>query len=231
MLFDLDGTLSDGAAGMLVSLAEACVAVGLEVPDDEVLRGFLGPPFEEAFADHFGLAPAECSIALAAYRARYVDGGAMLEARPYPGVVALLDALRECGLTIAVATSKPEVFAAKLVRHLGLSQRLDGVFGPALEGPGSKAAVIAAACATLGLKATTTVMVGDRSHDVVGAASNAMAAIGVLWGHGSRAELEAAGAAAIVDTPSALATLLGADGALLGRGLNEPGSHASGNRS
>lgn len=208
VLFDLDGTLSDGAAGMLASLAQACRAVGLDVPPEATLRRFIGPPFEEAFADHFGLGPAGCERALAAYRRHYVDGGAMLEASPYPGVASLLAGLRARGILLAVATSKPAVYARRVVEHLRLDHFLAGVFGPPLEGPSSKAAVVAMARAALDLSPATTVMVGDRRHDVLGATANAMASVGVLWGHGTRAELEEAGAVAVVEDPAALAELL-----------------------
>lgn len=208
VLFDLDGTLSDGASGMLASLAEACRALGLAVPPEETLRSFIGPPFEESFAHHFGLEPAACERALGAYRAHYVEGGAMFDASPYPGITSLLVSLRASGLTLAVATSKPAVYARDVVAHLELDHLVAGVFGPSLDAPSSKAEVIAVACRALGVAPGATVMVGDRNHDVVGAAANGMKAVGVLWGHGSRAELEEAGATALAEEPGALEHLL-----------------------
>lgn len=208
VLFDLDGTLSDGAVGMLASLAEACRALGLDVPPEEILRGFIGPPLDESFARHFGLDAAGCERALAAYRAHYVGGGAMFEASPYRGIASMLASLHAGGLTLAVATSKPAVYARQVVEHLGLDHLFAGVFGPSLDAPSSKAEVIATACAALGLAPGATVMVGDREHDVLGASANAIEAVGVLWGHGCRAELEQAGTVAVVEEPESLELVL-----------------------
>lgn len=211
VLFDLDGTLSDGAAGILAALAHACRTLDLEVPAEPVLRSFIGPPLEESFSRHLGLGSTDCARALAAYREYYVEGGAMLSTAPYPGVVALLEILAAEGRSVAVATSKPVVQARKVVTHLGLDGLVAATFGPGLEGGTTKADVIAEACCELGLSPAGTVMVGDREHDVLGARANEMAAIGVLWGHGGREELETAGAAAVVASCDELAEVLGCE--------------------
>lgn len=214
VLFDLDGTLSDAAPGMVASFAFACSVLGLPVPGEDELRAFIGPPFEVAFATRFGLGPTECARALAAYRRHYVDEGAMYDTAAFPGVAELVRQLADTGHLVAIATSKPQPFAARIVEHLGLGELVTAVFGPGLDERGStKATVIAEALRVLGLDPATTVMVGDREHDVIGAAAHAMACIGVLWGFGSADELRRAGAAALAGDAGELAALL-RDGAL-----------------
>ncbi len=217
MLFDLDGTLSDSAAGIVAALEPACRALDVEVPPEATLRRFIGPPLEEGFGRHLGLGPTDRARALAAYREHHVEGGAMLARAPYPGVVALLEQLFAEGRTVAVATAKPAVQAREVVAHLGLGGLVTARFGPGLEGGATKADVIAEACPELGLPPAGAVMVGDREHDVRGAKANEMVAVGVLWGHGSRDELEAAGAVAVVTSCDELAGVLGA-----GSGLGVP---------
>lgn len=209
ILFDLDGTLSNGGPAMVASLAYACQALGLEVPSEDVLRSFIGPPFSEGLGRHFGLDEARCAEAVAYYRERYVEGGAMYEAVSYPGIVELLARLDRAGARLAVATSKPEKFARKVVAHLGLEPFFAGVFGPAADGvPASKAGVIAAASRALRLAPELAIMVGDRSYDIEGAHANGLAAIGVLWGFGTRAELVQAGADEVVTSAEELAEAL-----------------------
>ncbi len=209
MLFDLDGTVSDGASGMFASLAHACTALGLEVPAVATLRRFIGPPLTDAFAEHFNLDAAACEAAVAAYRQHYVETGAMLSAEAFPGVPELLEQLVGAGFRLAIATSKPEVQAEQIVEHLGVAPWFSAVCGADLEGRRvRKADVIARACQRLRLSSTETVMVGDREHDVLGARAHRISCIGVLWGFGERAELEAARAAAVVEAPHELARLL-----------------------
>lgn len=211
VLFDLDGTLIDGGAGQLASLAHACRALGLSVPPTETLRSFIGPPFDEGFGAYFGLDAAACARAVAAYRTYYVDGGAMLEATLYPGIDALIDRLLAAGCRVALATSKPTPYARTILEHLGVAARFSGLFGADLAGErATKAEVVGEACFVLECDPADTVMVGDTEFDVFGARAHGLDCVGVLWGIGSRAELEAAGARWLAAAPDAVAELIGA---------------------
>jgi len=221
VLLDLDGTLMDSAPGIISSVVHAFETHGVPVPSPDDLRRFVGPPIGSSFARH-GFAPEAVADAIRTYRADFVPRGMWLNS-VFAGVPEALAELRAAGRRLAVATSKPEVYARRLTERFGLDPFLDGVFGATLEeavagapasGPvrSSKADVIGYALAELGVDpataGATTVMVGDRSHDVEGAAAHGIATIGVAWGYADEGELEAAGAAALATTPEALATLL-----------------------
>jgi phosphoglycolate phosphatase len=201
VLFDLDGTLVDSAPGIHASVRAAAAALGLPAPTPAALRAMVGPPLQDGFALAFGLAGPDLDRAVAAYRAYYV-AGAMLDAPPYAGVVALLDRLRSDGATLAVATSKPEQFAVRILGHVGLLDRFASVHGATLDGAvRHKHQVIGAALARHP-EGAAPVLVGDRAQDVLGAAAHGMPCIGAGWGPAEDGELERAGVAAIAATPA-----------------------------
>ncbi len=209
ILFDLDGTLADGGRGILDSLAHALSVAGVPVPPEATLRSFVGPPFSVTFGERLGLDSETAARAVAAYRDRYVAGGAMLEATPFPGIPELLRSLADAGRRLAVATSKPEPLARRLVQHLGIAPYFADVVGADEDRRlTAKAAVIAETARRLGLDGDRAVMVGDREDDVIGAQKHGMGCVGVLWGYGTRAELEAAGADALVASAAELGQLL-----------------------
>jgi phosphoglycolate phosphatase len=210
VLLDLDGTLMDSAPGITASAAHAYRALGLPVPDGATLRSFVGPPITDSFPAH-GVPPERVDEAVAAYRAVYTDGG-MYDAAVFDGVPDALRELRAAGCTLAVATSKPEVFAQPICERFGLTPLLDAVFGAPLdEATSTKADVIERALATLDLPrpgspgAGPVLMVGDREHDVHGAAVHAIDCLGVAWGYAPDGELERAGAVAVVEAVPDLA--------------------------
>ena len=220
VLLDLDGTLADSAPGIVACARHALRELGLPVPDDAAVRRLVGPPLQDAFAA-LGVPADRVPDAVAAYRAAYAGGG-MFDNAVFAGVPDALRTLREAGVRLAVATSKPEVYARRIVAHLGLDTDLargvDDVYGATLDGTrGSKADVVAHALDGLraepslaALRPEDVVMVGDREHDVHGAAAHGVACVGVAWGYAAPGELEAAGARAVVGTPRALvAALLG----------------------
>ncbi|GAA1871789.1 HAD hydrolase-like protein [Myceligenerans crystallogenes] len=215
VLLDLDGTLTDSAPGVLASLRVAFAEIGLPVPDDEHLRGFVGPPLGLSF-HRSGLTHEQAEAAIEVYRREY-EGGGMLDNSVFDGVPELLTALADVGVTRVVATAKPQPYAEQVVRHFGLDAYLSGgiagVFGPAMEGAGNhegKEKVIARALAASGgdQAGAAAVMVGDREHDVRAAAANGIPTIGVAWGYGSPGELEEAGAAVVVGSAGELRGLL-----------------------
>ena len=204
----------DSAPGITASVAHAYRALGLPVPDAATLRSFVGPPITDSFPRH-GVPPELLTEAIAQYRAAFTAGG-MFDNAVFDGVPAALRELRESGFALAVATSKPEVYARPICERFGLSPLVDGVFGAPLdEGTSTKADVIAKALANLGRTredAARMLMVGDREHDVHGAAEHGIACLGVTWGYAAPGELERAGAVAVLDdvadlVPAVLARL------------------------
>jgi phosphoglycolate phosphatase len=203
VLLDLDGTLSESGPAITASAAVAIAEVGAPVPDVAGLRSFVGPPIQDSFAALPGFDAARVAEAVAAYRRHYTATG-MLTAPVYAGVHELLSGLRAAGLRLALATSKPEPYAEQVVAAAGLTPLLDVVAGSGLDGSrGSKAAVIGHALDRLGHPGRA-VMVGDRWHDVAGAAEHGLPCLGVLWGYGSADELRDAGAVGLVATPADL---------------------------
>ena len=196
-IFDLDGTLTDSARGILNSLHHAFAVMGVPPIDPGTERDFLGPPLHQNLRRF--LPPERVDAAVAAYREYFVPTG-MFENDVYAGVVDTLELLVAAGVTLAVATSKAEVYAERILDHFDLSKYFAVVGGATLDGVRSrKADVLASVLDRLGRPASeTAVMFGDREHDVLGATTHNIACYGVLWGYGSAAELEGAGAAGLL---------------------------------
>jgi phosphoglycolate phosphatase len=209
-LFDLDGTLSDSAPGMLHSLRLAFAELGIPPLDHDQEIALLGPPFYDTLPPYVGAD--RVADVIAAYRRHYSDGGGMLVTSAYTGVADLLAGLRAQGVRLAVATSKPEQYAPAIVAHLGLGEYFDNVSGDDLAGTRrTKALVIAQALTSLGSPdPDTVIMVGDRLHDVNGARVHGISTLGAGWGYGAPGELEQAGAQAVFAQPSDLAAYLDA---------------------
>lgn len=213
VLLDLDGTLTDSAPGIVNGIRYALDDMGIDHPDDATLRTFLGPPLAVTFGEHFDMTDDQVAHAIAKYREHYHDVG-LFENAVYDGVPELLDRLGDSGFTLAVATSKPTYSATRILEHFGLVDRLAFIGGADLAGERhDKAAVIAHTIDELtergiSVDIARTVMVGDRHHDVAGAAAHGIATIGVLWGYGDAEELTGAGAVALADTPADLGDLL-----------------------
>ena len=209
ILFDLDGTLTDSAPGILNSVRYACRKLGLEMPSEATLRKFLGPPLIDSFRNLCGLSAADADRAVAAFREYFPTKG-IFENEVYPGIPAMLADLHARGCQLVLATSKPEEYARRIMAHFDLEQYFTAICGATLdETRTDKAEVIAYALETIALTDKTgVVMVGDREHDVVGAKKNALPCIGALYGYGTREELRSAGAAAIADTVQDLHKLL-----------------------
>ena len=203
IFFDLDGTLTDPGEGITNSVAHALRRFGIEPPPRQELYSFIGPPLKDSFAKYYGMNEDECTLAVKYYREYYADRG-IFENELYEGVPALLSSIRERGKSIVLATSKPDVFAEKILEHFGLIKYFDFVAGAAMDETRTKKdEVIAYAlekCRLAG-KQNEILMVGDRKHDVLGAAAHGIDALGVTFGYGSRDELTAASAKYLADTP------------------------------
>lgn len=205
VLFDLDGVLVDSRAAITGCINHALVEHEFAARPLESLHRFIGPSLADAFAeltDH-PLESAVVASCLASYRARYVEAS-LRETVVTPGIEIALGELTQ-RYRLAVATSKPLAFAGPLLNTLGLQPFFTAVAGPDLSVQGeSKASTIATALRMLG-DPMRAVMVGDRSHDIVGAQSHSLPSIGVTWGIGSTKELRDAGADWIVEVPAELA--------------------------
>lgn len=204
VLIDLDGTLSDSSVGIGRSLQHAFTVCGFEPPSDDQINALIGPPFEMSLPT-IGIPKSELKRVIDAYRERYDDVG-LYENVVYPGISEMLTDLRDLDYTLAIATAKPQVSAVRIVEYFGFAEHFAVQAGATLEVGSSrrtKADVIAYALEELKIEAGNhVVMVGDRDHDVFGAAHHDISCIGVSWGFGTENELTEAGAAIVVDSPA-----------------------------
>jgi phosphoglycolate phosphatase len=203
ILFDLDGTLTDPREGITRSIRFALEKLGRDVPPADELTWCIGPPLIGSLETLLGNR-ADAETALALYRERFSEVG-LYENAPYPGIRSALIALSGCGHRLFVATSKPAVFAARIIRHFGLSEFFGTVYGSELDGTrADKVELLAHIVQDARIDPASTTMIGDRSHDIVGGRQNGMRTIGVLYGYGNEAELRDAGVDALVRAPDEL---------------------------
>jgi phosphoglycolate phosphatase len=200
VLFDLDGTLVDSSPGIHSSVRFAARELGLLEPTPAQLRGMVGPPLQDGFALVLGVPAGDVPRAVTAYRAHFT-AGALLDVTVHPGIPELLAALTGGGALLAVATSKPEPFAVRVLAHTGLLPAFASVHGATLDGAVRHKDQVVAAALAAHPDGRDPVLVGDRAHDVLGAAAHGLPCIGAGWGPAEDGELEAAGAAVVVATP------------------------------
>jgi phosphoglycolate phosphatase len=204
---DLDGTLTDNKPGITGSTRYALEKLGMPVPGEHELDWIIGPPMQESLLKITGTAEL-AAAALALYRARFSTVG-LFENAVYAGVPEALAALRGAGLRLYLATSKPRVYAARILDHFGLAGHFTRLFGSELDGTNiRKTDLLRHALAESGEDPAHAVMIGDREHDAIGAVANGLTPIGVLWGYGSREELEAAGVTRLLERPADLAGIV-----------------------
>ncbi len=209
ILFDLDGTLTDPGLGITNSVMYALNKFGIKVEDRSELYKFIGPPLLNSFMGFYGFDENKANKAVEYYREYFRDKG-IFENVVYDGIELTLQKLQQQDFLLAVATSKPETFAVRILEHFNLIQYFDVIAGSDFENVrNTKAKVIAYALEQLAQQSgkeisslkESAIMVGDRFHDIVGAKENAIASIGVLFGYGDREELEGAGADYVVEQP------------------------------
>ncbi|MBR0960502.1 HAD hydrolase-like protein [Bradyrhizobium japonicum] len=209
VLLDLDGTLVDSQPGIATSCLAALRTLGHEPDDTLDIKRFIGPPLEDvlrallaAYGDD------RIDDAVVAYRQHYGESG-LLGSEPYPGIGDALQAMRRAELQIYLATSKREVFARRILENLELATYFDGIHGSVPGGElDHKPELLAHILSERNISASHSLMVGDRRHDINGAHAVKMRGLGVLWGYGSRDELEMAGADQLVAGPADLARVV-----------------------
>jgi len=194
---------------MVTSIRNALVRLGHSCPRDSDLERYIGPPLHDTFRVLLNSTdPKQIEAAVVLYRERYSVSG-LFENTVYPGIPDALGALKDLGAALYVATSKPSVFAKRIIEHFRLGGFFNAVHGSELDGTrAKKGEVISHALSVEALSRESTLMVGDRLHDIVGAKENGLFSVGVLWGFGSRKELVDAGAQALCEEPTMLAGVL-----------------------
>jgi phosphoglycolate phosphatase len=202
-LFDLDGTLTDPREGITRSLAYALERMGIAPPPLEELVFAIGPPLRASLARLIGTdSPQAVERAIALYRERFADVG-LFENRPYDGIVETLEALRARGVRLLVATSKPTVYATRIVERFSLAGHFQEVHGCELDGTREdKRDLLAHVIPRHGVDARHAVMIGDRGADMRAARHHGLNALGALWGYGTGDELREAGAHALCASPA-----------------------------
>ena len=199
ILFDLDGTITDSQEGIKNSVEYALKHFNLEVKDRAELNKYIGPPLRQSFMEFAGLSETDSHMAMTKYREYYGPKG-IFENKVYNGISELLEKLKTEGKKIILATSKPWIYAEIILEHFDLKKYFDFVAGSELNGVRTKKAdVIAYAVEKYKIPVSDAVMVGDREHDISGGKENNVKTIGVLYGFGSRQELESAGAVYIAE--------------------------------
>lgn len=206
ILFDLDGTLTDSGEGIMKCALLALNHFGIEVPDFNSLRVFVGPPLHEMFMK-FGIPEDKTDEAIRVYRSRYLVEG-KFENFPYPGIPELLKKLKNQGHKLLVATSKPETTSKEILEHFNLTDYFDMICGASMDKSRStKSQVIAYLLEQNGPDAEY-VMIGDTVYDVIGANAHHIPTIGVAWGYGNTHAMLESGAVAIANTTDELFDML-----------------------
>lgn len=208
ILFDLDGCLTDSGPSIINSMAYALEKIGVEVPPQEELRTCVGPPLRDNLRRY--VVEDMVEEAVRHYRHRLIDMQAGInENAVYDGIVEMLEELKARGKTLFVATSKITTLSNTILEHFGLSQYFMHVYGSQLDhNHADKGELIKHIIKTHSFRPEQLVMVGDRRYDIVAARKNRIRSIGVLWGYGSRDELETAGADLCISKPEALSCIV-----------------------
>ncbi len=209
VFFDLDGTISNSAEGIVNAAVYALNKLGIDETDRRQLERLIGPPLSESFPMYYGFSPEKTSKAIEYFRHYYAEIG-VLENEMYPDMEKLLSSLSEAGKTLVVATSKPEKPAREIIARYGIDKYFAYVAGASFdESRAKKDQVIKYALETLDITEPSKVlMVGDRSHDVLGAAKHGIACLGVLYGYGSKKELSEAGVLGLAETVTQLGEII-----------------------
>lgn len=209
ILFDLDGTLTDPALGITNSVMHALEFYNIHVSERSELFKFIGPPLIDSFMKYYNFDDSKAREAVTKYR-EYFSVKGLFENEVYSGVTDMLKALKAAGKKIVLATSKPDEFSIKILKHFGLYEYFDFCACSTMdETRTKKTEVIEYGLANIDEKDTARIlMVGDREHDIFGAGNCGLDSVGVLYGYGNREEFENAGATYIVESVEELKRFL-----------------------
>lgn len=200
IFFDLDGTLIQSEFGIFDSVLYALEKFDYQLEDRSILRKFIGPPLYTSFTEYLGFEPEAAEQAVAYYRDFYSRKG-IYQAPLYDGVREMLQELKAAGKRLALVTSKPDMFAKRVLDHHDITPFFDMIAAPAPQDHNSdKAPLLLRAMAQLNIDPAEVVMVGDRLYDINGANDAGVRSIGVLYGYGSAEELTEAGATVLACT-------------------------------
>lgn len=198
IFWDLDGTIMESGSGVLSSVRYALDKMGVELPESEV-RKFIGPSLFDSFTNTAHMSEEDAEKAIEYYRSLYESKG-IFDAQVYEGIPETLDALKKAGYRQFVVTSKPQHMAQRVLDHFEIMPYMDGLVGPTEDDHSSdKAKLIRSAMESNGIEKSEAVMIGDRCFDINGANDVGIHSIGVLYGYGSKEELEKFGAELIVE--------------------------------
>lgn len=209
ILFDLDGTLTESGIGITNSVKYALKKFGIEENDYDVLKRFIGPPLIDAFMEIYGFSKEDAKKAVSYYREYYRETG-LFENAVYSGIVKLLTTLKDAGKTLFIATAKPDDFSMRILKHFDLAKYFSFFACATFDGTRlTKDDVISYAITEGNITdVSQAVMIGDRKQDILGAKAFNMDSVGVLYGYGSREELETAGVDYIAETADDILELL-----------------------
>ncbi len=209
ILFDLDGTLTDPVEGITRSIQYALEKLGKPTPDSEDLHWCIGPPLVESLKRLLAdTGSGQVQEALLIYRERFSKIG-KFENKVYDGIPEVLSLLNEKGFSLFVATTKPRVYAIDIIKHFDLAPYFNRVYGSELNGDlVDKTELINHIISNEGIDKNRVVMIGDRSHDIIGAKNNGLTSIGVTYGYGTREELLDSGADRLATSPSDILKIL-----------------------
>ena len=207
-LFDLDGTLTDPAIGITNSVMHALEKYGIHVEDRSELYPFIGPPLDYSFKTFYGFSDEQAIEAIKYYR-EYFSVTGLFENKVYDGIPEMLEDLKNKGVKIALATSKPYEFSIRILKHFDLYKYFDFFGAATMDGRISKKEdVISHLLEEMGAEDRSEIlMVGDRHHDIDGAKANGLMSAGDLWGYGSEEELRDCGSDYILKAPAELSDL------------------------
>lgn len=208
-LFDLDGTLTDPGIGITNSVAYALAQYGIQAEDRTVLYPFIGPPLRESFMKFYGFSEEKAEEAVWKYREYFSDKG-LFENEVYPGIKEMLGGLKNAGARLFVATSKPTGYSKQILDHFELSEYFEDIQGSTMDGSREKKADVIAYLLNVNhiQEKEEVIMIGDRRQDTDGAKENGLDSCGVLYGYGSRDELEEAQADYIAENVEELGKIL-----------------------
>lgn len=208
ILFDFDGTVADTGRGIFSSIQYAVECLGFEPLDGETLRRFIGPPVYDSFKRELGLDAEKSDFAVKKYREKYAESG-IYELDVYDGIIPLIKKLRENGIKVGIASSKPQNFLIRIVDFLKISDLVDFISAPSADDtPQSKASLINNSAEALNISKDKILMVGDRYFDIDGANGAGVESVGVTFGYGTEGELKKSGATYIAGCADEIADII-----------------------